>query len=306
MPDRIRTVLIIVLIVVMLLGILMAAYPIVSNYLSRKYAAQVKVDYQQQLEDVGSEQIRKALDAAVKYNRKLYTGQIHPELDPVAAGYFDILDPTGSGIMGYVEIPKIHVNLPIYHGISSQVLQEGAGHMSQTSLPCGSENAHAAISAHTGLASAPMFTDLVQLEVGDVFFIHVLGERLAYEVDQVLIVEPTDVSHIGIVEGRDLVTLITCTPYGINSHRLLVRGHRTTYTHTLPDEQNQGDLADQTSTYWRSYLRGIFSGAVSAIILAACVAIGIAVRQGVQTNYTEVKQCLMLSFFKDGWRSSQQ
>ena len=279
MPRYIRIILIVVLVLVMLLGILTAAYPIISNYFSKKYASQVQVEYEQQLDKVEDTKISQILKDAIAYNEALYTGNIHPGENPTKAGYFNVLDPTGTGIMGYVEIPKINVNLPIYHGISNKVLQKGAGHMAQTSLPCGGENTHAAISAHTGLASAPMFTDLVQLDEGDVFYISVLEEKLAYEVDQILTVDPTDVSHIGIEDGQDLVTLITCTPYGVNSHRLLVRGHRIEYVQAPIVQEGGTSKPPQLSAYWQNYLNGIFSGMFAALILAACITIGVLARR---------------------------
>jgi sortase A len=140
--------------------------------------------------------------------------------------YESLLDVTGTGIMGYVEIDKIDVKMPIYHGIDDTVLQVGAGHIPGTSLPVGGESTHAVICGHRGVPSAKLFTDLDQLEEGDTFVIHVLNRTLTYEVDQILIVEPEDISALEIEDGKDLCTLLTCTPYGINTERLLVRGHR--------------------------------------------------------------------------------
>jgi sortase A len=142
------------------------------------------------------------------------------------SGYEDILNVAGTGIMGYIEIPKIEVSLPVYHGTSESVLQMAVGHLEGTCLPVGGESTHSVLSAHRGLPSARLFTDLNKLEVGDVFMVTVLDRLLTYEVDQIMIVEPQDVKPLGVREGEDLCTLLTCTPYGINTHRLLVRGHR--------------------------------------------------------------------------------
>ena len=143
--------------------------------------------------------------------------------------YDEVLDPTNNGIMGYIEIPKINVRMAIYHGIGTEALENGCGHIEGTSLPIGGVGNHAVLSAHRGLPSAKLFTDLDQIEVGDLFFITVLDAKLAYRVDQILTVLPEETEDLAIEPGRDLITLVTCTPYGVNSHRLLVRGERTEY-----------------------------------------------------------------------------
>lgn len=275
-----KNILIGLLIVVMLLGLLLAAWPIISNYVHEKAAAKVKVNYEQTVDQTADETIKQARDNAEQYNSKLYAQEILPGEDPIGAGYFSQLDPNKLGIMGYVDIPKIEINLPIYHGVSSKVLQKGAGHMSQTSLPCGGINTHAAISAHTGLASAPMFTDLVELEIGDVFFIHTLGEKLAYKVDQILIVKPEEVGYLSIVEGKDYLTLITCTPYGVNSHRLLVRGERTDISEDVLQEDS--GKRPGLSAYWANYLKACGVGLISAVILFSCVIAGIYLRRSLK------------------------
>lgn len=154
--------------------------------------------------------------------RDAFTGRQLPAGDP----YWGLLDPDGSGIMGYIEIPRISVRLPIYHGTTEEVLQHGIGHLGGTSLPVGGEGTHAVFSGHRGLPSALLFSDLDQMQLGDHFSLRILGEQLLYEVDQILVVEPDEVKDLYPVEGEDLVTLVTCTPYGVNTHRLLVRGHR--------------------------------------------------------------------------------
>ena len=152
--------------------------------------------------------------------------------------YLDCLNVTGDGMMGVVEVPKINVKIPIFHTTSKEVLERGAGHLEGSSLPVGGENNHAVISAHRGLPSAALFTDLDKLEKGDHFLLHILDDILCYEVDQITVVEPEDTSDLTVQKGEDLVTLLTCTPYGVNSHRLLVRGHRVPYEpENLADEK---------------------------------------------------------------------
>lgn len=168
------------------------------------------------------------LESARAYNEELATCDYRWRLtDEQKADYEAQLDVTGEGVMGYVDIPKIDVELPIYHGTSEAVLTVGVGHIEGSSLPVGGVGTHAVISGHRGLPSATLFTDIDQLAEGDVFYLRVLDEVLAYEVDQILTVEPDDLSALAIEEDKDLCTLVTCTPYGINTHRLLVRGHRT-------------------------------------------------------------------------------
>lgn len=279
MSRRKRMVLFVLAILLLLVSLLAIAYPIISSWYTARTHSQVRTEYQEQIASTDRSELDAALAAAQEYNRKLFQGEISPHDDLSATGYYDLLNPTGTGIMGYVEIPAIDVDLPIYHTVSDAVLSKGAGHMSQTSLPIGGINTHAAISAHTGLATAPMFTELEQLTVGDVFYITVLGEKMAYEVDQILIVEPDDISHIQIQRGQDLVTLITCTPYGINSHRLLVRGTRIPLTEELEIEQEAlSQQTDTPSVYWQRYMGGICDGLLIAAAAIAIVLIILAIR----------------------------
>ena len=179
------------------------------------------------MKDLSREQYDKMLQEAKAYNKTLaQSGGGYTLSKRQEAAYESILDVTGTGIMGYIEIPTIHISLPIYHGIEDSVLQIAVGHLEWSSLPVGGKSTHCVLSGHRGLPSAKLFTNLDQLVEGDTFVIRVLDEVLTYEVDQILIVEPSDVSALTIEEGKDLCTLVTCTPYGINSHRLLVRGHR--------------------------------------------------------------------------------
>jgi sortase A len=210
----------------LVLGMCLLLYPSFSNWFNEGKQTEAITDYEAILEDTSAEEIQSQLDNAKAYNQKLaetgYTSFTLSEEEEVE--YQNQLNL--SQIMGYIEIPSIRVKLPIYHGTSDEVLQVGAGHIEGSSLPVGGESTHCVLSGHRGLPSSKLFTDLDQLTTGDVFVITVLNETLTYEVDQVLIVDPDDTSALGIVEGEDLCTLVTCTPYGINTHRLLVRGHR--------------------------------------------------------------------------------
>ena len=189
-------------------------------------------------------------EQAQEYNRQLAgtsTGKAplsDDEGNPITPeSYWDLLNVDSAGMMGYIEIPKLNTTIPIYHGTSEAVLQVGVGHLQNTSLPVGGESTHAALSGHRGLPTRSLFTDLDQMEVGDRFYIKVLNETLCYTVDQILTVLPHEMDALAIEEGKDYVTLITCTPYGINSHRLLVRGVRTPYD----PQQHQNEIAESTS-----------------------------------------------------------
>lgn len=184
--------------------------------------------------------------------------------------YWSLLDPDGSGVMGYIEIPKISVRLPIYHGTGEDALQRGIGHLAGTSLPVGGAGTHCVLSGHRGLPTALLFTDLDRLISGDRFYLHVLDETLAYEVDRIAVVEPTEVSDLLPESGADYVTLVTCTPYGVNTHRLLVRGHRVPY---VPEETPVITPVQQLahSFGWRGKAALAAGGAVLALIVIAAV-----------------------------------
>lgn len=209
-----------------LVGISLLLYPAFSNYWNSKTQSRAIVDYEAVLEHLKPEDYSAMFQAAYDYNRALYETD-YPLMDyEEIPGYYDTLKLPGSSIIGYVKIDKIGVELPIYHGTSDEVLNVGVGHLEGTSLPVGGENTHSVMSAHRGLPSAKLFTDLDRLEPGDTFQITVLDQVLTYQVDQVKVVTPTEVDDLLIAEGKDYCTLFTCTPYGINTHRLLVRGIR--------------------------------------------------------------------------------
>lgn len=217
----------IVLLLILLIGISLLLYPTISDYWNSFHQSRAIATYAESVAEIDDDLYADMWNKAVKYNRELYRRQnqwVMSEED--LAEYESLLNVGGNGIMGYIEIPEIDVSLPIYHGVDEAVLQIAVGHLQETSLPVGGLGSHCVVSGHRGLPSAKLFTNLDQLVEGDIFIMRVLDETLTYEVDQILIVEPEDVSALAMEAGKDLCTLVTCTPYGVNSHRLLVRGHR--------------------------------------------------------------------------------
>ena len=220
----------IILILIFLVGLSVMLYPSVSDAVNRKHQSRAGSGYAEKVEQLSYADYQTYFDAADAYNRQLNTTPNAFYKPDLVSGYAQTLDISGTGIMGYITIPKISVELPIYHGTDEGVLQVAAGHLEGSSLPVGGAGTHAVISAHRGLPSAKLFTNLDELEVGDRFTITVLNRVLTYEVDQISIVLPTEIDQLLPTEGMDYVTLMTCTPYGINTHRLLVRGKRVETT----------------------------------------------------------------------------
>ena len=213
--------------IIFLIGLLLVLYPTVSNFLSNREQKKVIREYSNIVNNMDKEEKEAMYNEAVDYNKKIYeNGMIDYSNPDAVEGYNDILDVSGTGIMGYISIPKINVELPIYHGTSDGVLQVAVGHLEGSSLPVGGENTHFVLSGHRGLPSADLFTHLDRLNVHDIFTISVLDKTLVYEIDQIKVVAPGDTQYLQIEDGKDYCTLLTCTPYGINTHRLLVRGVR--------------------------------------------------------------------------------
>ena len=240
---------------VVALGLLL--YPLVGELLSEKYHSDVETTYTAAIEDTDDAELTAQRQAAQQYNAMLANATISEggaSAPPLA--YAEQL--TVGGVMAYVDIPKINIYLPVQHGTGAETLEKSVGHVVGTSLPVGGNSTHAVLSAHSGMASSKLFSDIDQLEKGDKFYIHVLGEVLAYEVDAIKTVLPTDTSLLQIEEGKDLVTLVTCTPFGVNTHRLLVRGHRVPYV----PEQKAEDAAEKTvaSSWTQHYLTGLGIG----------------------------------------------
>lgn len=255
-----------ILAVLLICSLCAAAYPLFYTWYSERHNSQLQIQYQEYLEDTESEAISEARAAAQEYNCKLAAGELSP-LEYAENGYYDLLNVTGNNIIGFLEIPAIGLSLTVYHGTSAEVLSIGVGHMEETSLPIGGCDTHAVLSAHTGTTDQRMFTDLVLLEEGDVFYLTVLEEKMAYQVDQIKTVLPDDVRDIQIIEGEDLITLSTCTPYGINTHRLLVRGHRIELEEAAQIEETSEDdsNAPAESIWMQKYIQGILCGLLCAV-----------------------------------------
>jgi len=209
-----------------LVGICILLYPTISDYWNSKTQSRAIVDYESVLDQLEPEDYTVIFDKAHEYNKLLWETDFPLTDYPKVPGYYDTLCITDNDMIGYLKIDRIGIELPIYHGTSDDVLNIGVGHLEGSSLPVGGENTHSVMSAHRGLPSSKLFTDLDRVEKGDIFQIVVLNQVLTYQVDLIKVIEPTDVSNLQIIEGGDYCTLFTCTPYGINTHRLLVRGVR--------------------------------------------------------------------------------
>lgn len=216
-----------ILILMLIIGLSLLLYPPLSNYWNSFTQTRAIASYSDAVAKMDNEEYRIELEKAQAYNQTLLE-RMNPYLlsEEQQAEYEARLDVTGSGIMAYIEVPGVDIMLPIYHGAEETILQVAVGHLEWSSLPTGGPSTHCVVSGHRGLPSARLFTDLDKMMVGDIFMLHVLDQTLTYEVDQIIIVEPHMTEDLLIQEGKDLVTLVTCTPYGVNSHRLLVRGHR--------------------------------------------------------------------------------
>lgn len=278
----------IALVLVFLLGLAAFLYPLVSNTL---YQAEQKKDmtlYEKSMRELASKKtggknakgsrLDQELEAARQYNANLLNhGAFLTDPfdeskieDPSTEPYASLLNPDGDGLMGYISIPALDVNLPIYHGTTTETLSDGVGHLQPTSLPVGGKGTHAVLSAHTGVVGKKLFTDLDQLDKGDEFYIRVLNRTLAYKVDDIRIVLPEDVSSLSIDPSKDYVTLVTCTPYGVNDHRLLVRGARTKYVPEKEQKTVRKNVAggNWTSDYVKSVVIWTTLFAISGVITA--------------------------------------
>ena len=236
-----------------LLGLSILLYPTFSDAWNQYRTAKLINTYETAVNDLPDKDYDRLWKEAKRYNREHTVNTFVDAFDEkgdyiLSDAYKKILDPDGEGLMGSIEIPKIQARIAIYHGISDDVLEKGAGHVEGTSLPVGGKSTHAVLAAHRGLPSAKLFTDLDQVEIGDIFFLHILGKTLAYKVDQIKTVLPSETEDLDIIKGEDHVTLLTCTPYGVNTHRLLVRGTRTKYVEnkteindTVPQKLAQAD-----------------------------------------------------------------
>ena len=253
-------------VIIFMTGLGIASYPFISNMVAQRHASQVVKDYETNVEEMDEEKIDAMKEAAKKYNEQLsnvVSVDDENENNEQGESYADLLNIGES--LGYITIPKINVNLSIYNGTSQDVLSKGVGHMEQSSYPLGGESTHCVLTGHRGLPSAVLFTDLDKLEIGDEFYLHVLDEILAYKVDQIKVVEPNESGDLEIIDGKDYCTLVTCTPYAINSHRLLVRGERTEYKgeqdKQTKNQMQTGALTKRIVDVW-PWLLGAFLVAV--------------------------------------------
>ena len=266
--DRRRKIITIALAVLFfLLALGLSVYPIFSSRYNEAHQSLIHTEYRNAVQALPDTAIPEARAKAQAYNEELWSSIVQygsyskDSVTSAVEEYAKLLDLTGTGAMGYVHIPKLEVSLPIYHGTEEETLDRGVGHLIGSSLPIGGSNTHAILTGHSGLASQKMFSDLDKLEVGDTFYLEVLNEVLAYEVDQINTVLPHDTTYLGLEEGKDLCTLVTCTPFGVNTHRLLVRGHRIPYT-PANTENPAIELAETEesvdSTWEQEYEKGVY------------------------------------------------
>ena len=256
----------IILFLFLLVGLSILNYPFISQLVNRRNESQAVESYEKQTDILEDEKKRIIKQEAEAYNKELLEKQtgvsdgfsMQSKRDDI---YEKILNPSGDGIMGVLRIPKIQVHLPVYHGTSAKVLEEGVGHLYGSSFPTGGEGTHSVLSSHRGLPSKTLFTDLDQIKEGDLFFLDILGEEMAYRVEAILTVEPEETDALEIIPGKDYVTLVTCTPYGINSHRLLVRGERISW-----EEKDKEPEENEAYGIWR-WMKILFI--VSAVVILA-------------------------------------
>lgn len=239
--------------ILFLSGMIILLYPYVSNLVASRNASQVVQSYEDEVKNMEAEKIDAAKEAARKYNEQLSNViSVEEAQEEDTITYLDMVDAGMS--IGYIVIPKIDVNLPIYSGIEEESLRRGVGHLEQSSYPLGGESTHCVLTGHRGLPSALLFTDLDKLEIGDEFYLHVLDDVLAYRVDQIKVVEPNESGDLEIIEGMDYCTLVTCTPYAVNTHRLLVRGIRTEYVETqekhTASQMQSGSITKRIVDVW--------------------------------------------------------
>lgn len=257
-----RIVIILLAVLLVLAALAVALYPMISNYVNDKYQSTVRTEYEEELRELDDAKLREAKAAADAYNASLAPIQFNSEgVAAASLNYDDLLNLSGSGIMGYIVIDQIGVNLPIYHGTGETVLEEGVGHLIGSSLPVGGIGTHAVLTGHSGVAGKRLFSDIDQLTAGDVFLLRVLGETLAYQVVEINTVLPHETALLEPVSGEDLCTLVTCTPFGVNSHRLLVRGSRIPYEQAADIiEQTKAEAKPAKSTWEAQYVTGLLIG----------------------------------------------
>ena len=294
-------ILLIIAVIFIIVGTGIFLYPSISNYFAEKNHVEAIRNYDKMVVKIGEDSLKKEKEKAQTYNENLSGDPVH---DPFVLGsgyalpenYKEVLNISGDGIMGYIQIPKISVDLPIYHGTSEEVLEKGVGHIQNTSVPIGGNSTHSVLTGHTGLPNAELFTRLDELVVGDIFYIHVLNDILTYKVYEIKVVLPDNIDELRITSGEDLVTLVTCTPYGVNSHRLLVKAKRVEYE-DYTENNNSGNTTETSNnsntinnvetkkTNKQYYLTGIQIGTVILIIvLITTLIVGIIIKRSKKSD----------------------
>lgn len=265
-----KLLLICIAVITFLLALVIMLYPIISSIYNEQHQSKIHTNFREQVAKVDAVEIENAKALASAYNDAIANNvQLTESFSKDALlwaseDYKNQLNITGNGVMGYVEIPAIGVNLPIFHGTEDKTLEYGIGHLLGTSLPVGGSSTHTVLTGHSGMASQRMFSDLDQLKKGDVFYLEVLGEKLAYQVDQIKTVLPHDTTYLGIESDKDYCTLITCTPFGVNTHRLLVRGTRIPYEEAAEIEKENPPEEKPVSTWEQEYWKGLYISLVVA------------------------------------------
>lgn len=297
MKNNSEKLLLIISIIFIILGVGIFLYPSISNYLAEKNHIDIIRNYDDLIVKIDEEKINEEKEKAKIYNENLSGDPVH---DPFVIGsgyalpenYKEVLNVGDDGVMGYVEIPKISVYLPIYHGTSDDVLEKGVGHIQNTSVPIGGKSAHSVLTGHTGLPNAELFTRLDELGIGDIFYIHVLDDVLTYKVFETKVILPDKIDELQILNGKDYITLVTCTPYGVNSHRLLVKAERVEYEEysvTKSTTDNEGTDTKKESSSKHYYLTGTQIGIVLLVLILTIVSIiGISIRR--KKNLYKIKK----------------
>ena len=270
--KKVITICVAVVAFIIALGITL--YPMISTWYNERHQAEVHIHYQEKVEQVDNTKLIEAKELAVAYNQTILPGAQDEDsfskeaLLSASENYGSLLNLAGDGIMGYVEVPTIGVTLPIFHGTNNSTLERGVGHLLGSSVPVGGDSTHSVLTAHSGMASQKMFSDLDRLKIGDIFFLDVLGEKLAYQVDQIKTVLPYDTTYLQTEIGSDLCTLVTCTPFGVNTHRLLVRGTRIEYEEAEVIVEEKLETEEPVKSTWeQQYLQGILIGIGAVVIL---------------------------------------
>ena len=297
MKNNSEKLLLIISIIFIILGVGIFLYPSISNYLAEKNHIDIIRNYDDLIVKIDEEKINEEKEKAKIYNENLSGDPVH---DPFVIGsgyalpenYKEVLNIAGDSVMGYVEIPKISVYLPIYHGTSDEVLEKGVGHIQNTSVPIGGKSTHSVLTGHTGLPNAELFTRLDELGIGDIFYIHVLDDVLTYKVFETKVILPDKIDELQILNGKDYITLVTCTPYGVNSHRLLVKAERVEYeeysiTKSTTDDEGTDTKKESSSKHY--YLTGTQIGIVLLVLILTIVSIiGISIRR--KKNLYKIKK----------------